>query len=67
MNDAKNVVAELKVKASEQQEELAEKQGKANTALDMISNTMKNANTRKEEMEILKKNTEKENLTLMQR
>ncbi|XP_030763708.1 cytoplasmic dynein 2 heavy chain 1 [Sitophilus oryzae] len=64
---AKELVEELKVKASEQQEKLAEKQSKANAALDMISNTMKGASEHKEEMEDLKKKTEAENAQLMKR
>lgn len=61
------MVTELKKKAAEQQEKLAEKQAKANTALDMISNTMNNANTHKEKMEVLKQQTELENQQLMKR
>lgn len=60
-------MADLKLKAAEQQEKLAEKQSKANAALDMISNTMENANTQKQEMEILKRNTENENEQLSKR
>ncbi|XP_017783105.1 PREDICTED: cytoplasmic dynein 2 heavy chain 1 [Nicrophorus vespilloides] len=67
LNEAKNVVADLKVNAAEQQVKLSEKQGKANKALDMISNTMKNANVHKEEMETLKKQTEAENIQLVKR
>ncbi|KAJ3658130.1 hypothetical protein Zmor_009888 [Zophobas morio] len=67
LNEAANLVARLKQKAAEQQNKLAEKQAKANTALDMISNTMKNANTHKEEMEVLKQQTEDENRQLIVR
>lgn len=67
LTEARNVVSELKKKAAEQQEKLAEKQAKANTALDMISNTMNNANTHKEKMEVLKQQTELENQQLMKR
>ncbi|KAF2899875.1 hypothetical protein ILUMI_06311, partial [Ignelater luminosus] len=67
LTEARNVVAELKLKAAEQQEKLAEKQAKANAALDMISNTMKSANTQKQEMEVLKQHTEKESLQLGKR
>ncbi|KAF5283232.1 hypothetical protein FQA39_LY17379 [Lamprigera yunnana] len=67
LTDARSVVAELKTKAKEQQEQLSQKQEKANTALDMISSTMKNANTQKSEMEILKQQTEKESLHLNKR
>jgi dynein heavy chain 2 len=46
---------------------LAEKQAKANSALQMITETMRNANTHKVEMESLKEQTERENLQLMER
>lgn len=61
------MVAELKVQALKQQEILEEKQSKANAALDMISATMRNANVHKQEMEVLKEKTEKENQQLMKR
>ncbi|RZC33069.1 cytoplasmic dynein 2 heavy chain 1 [Asbolus verrucosus] len=67
LTEAANLVAKLKQKAAEQQNKLAEKQAKANTALDMISNTMKNANSHKEEMEVLKHKTEGENQQLITR
>ncbi|KAJ8984389.1 hypothetical protein NQ317_003537, partial [Molorchus minor] len=67
LTEAENLVKELKQKAAEQQEKLAEKQSKANAALDMISNTMKNANSHKEEMENLKSKTEEENKQLIKR
>ena len=67
LNEAANLVARLKQKAAEQQNKLAEKQAKANTALDMISNTMKNANTHNAEMEVLKQQTEDENRQLIVR
>lgn len=67
MTAAKDLVSELKHKAAEQQEKLAEKQAKANAALDMISNTIKGANAHKEEMEVLKKKTENENVQLVKR
>lgn len=60
-------MAELKIQAMKQQENLAEKQSKANNALDMISATMKNANVHKQEMETLKMKTESENEQLMKR
>ncbi|CAG9831197.1 unnamed protein product [Diabrotica balteata] len=63
----KSLVKELKQDAIEKQEKLAEKQSKANSALDMISNTMKNANVHKEEMEVLKGKTEEENVQLERR
>uniref|UniRef100_A0AAR5P8V3 Dynein heavy chain coiled coil stalk domain-containing protein n=2 Tax=Dendroctonus ponderosae TaxID=77166 RepID=A0AAR5P8V3_DENPD len=67
LTDAKNLVSELKHKAAEQQEKLAEKQSKANSALDMISNTIKGANAHKEEMEVLKQKTETENVQSVKR
>ncbi|CAH1986240.1 unnamed protein product [Acanthoscelides obtectus] len=67
LNEANELVKKLKQEAVEQQVKLEEKQSKANTALDMISNTMKNANTHKEEMEVLKNKTEQENQKLMRR
>lgn len=51
----------LKENAAIQEQKLAEKQAKANAALDMISSTMKNASQHKEEMESLKHKTEEEN------
>lgn len=67
LTDAKNVVAKLKESANEQKKRLAEKQAKANSALDMITTTMENANVHKEKMEDLKQQTEKENKLLMKR
>lgn len=67
LNEAKQIVAELKIQAMKQQESLAEKQSKANSALDMISTTMRNANVHKQEMEMLKQKTEKENEQLLKR
>jgi dynein heavy chain 2 len=57
----------LKSQAAEQEHKLAEKQAKANSALMMITETMRNANTHKVEMEALKDQTERENLLLMER
>nr|XP_022905741.1 cytoplasmic dynein 2 heavy chain 1 [Onthophagus taurus] len=67
LTEARQIVDELKLKASEQQSKLAEKQEMANSALDMISNTMRDANSQKKEMEILKKDTENENVMLQRR
>lgn len=67
LTEARNVVDDLKLKAVEQQAKLEEKQSKANSALDMISHTMKNANTQKQEIEALKSDTERENQQLMKR
>lgn len=55
------------MKAKGQQEKLAEKQEKANAALDMISSTMKSANTQKQEMEVLKHQAEKESRHISKR
>jgi dynein heavy chain 2 len=57
----------VKSQAAEQEHKLAEKQAKANSALMMITETMRNANTHKVEMEALKEQTERENLLLMER
>lgn len=67
LTEAENLVKELRQNATEQQNKLEEKQSKASAALDMISNTMKNANSHKEEMESLKSKTEAENIQLMKR
>lgn len=67
LTEARSVVDDLKLKAEEQQIKLEEKQSKANAALDMISNTMKNANNQKQEMEVLKGDTERENEQLIKR
>lgn len=67
LTESRNLVDELKQKAAEKQNNLEEKQSKANAALDMISHTMKNANTHKEEMEVLKQKTETENQILISR
>lgn len=67
MTEAKQLVSELKQKAAVQEEKLAEKQKKANAALDMISSTMQNANVHKEKMETLKVKREEENHQLLRR
>lgn len=73
LTEAKKVVQALKSEAAVQEQKLAEKQQKANLSLQMITETMKNANTQKSEMETLKEQTElesekhifrQENLTL---
>lgn len=60
MTDARTHVSSLKQEAAEQKEKLADKQAKAAAALDQISETMKNANVHKGEMEKLKEQTVKE-------
>ncbi|XP_068082912.1 cytoplasmic dynein 2 heavy chain 1 [Anabrus simplex] len=67
LTEAREIVAKLKCEAAQQEEQLAEKQGKANAALQMITETMRSANTHKVEMESLKEQTEKENIQLIKR
>ncbi|XP_034239710.1 cytoplasmic dynein 2 heavy chain 1 [Thrips palmi] len=67
LTEAKQLVDKLKSDANIQEELLAEKQAAANNALEMITETMRSANTQKSEMEVLKDNTEKENQILMAR
>lgn len=61
------MVDNLKIEANKQEENLAEKQAKAAKALDLIGETMKNANIHKGKMEKLKEQTASENRTLMER
>lgn len=61
------MVDKLKSEANSQEVLLAEKQAAANNALEMITETMRSANTQKSEMESLKERTEKENKILMAR
>lgn len=65
--DARSVVAKLKSDAGVQEAKLAEKQEKANQALNMISRTMQGANTKKEQMENLRKEFQVKNDFLNQR
>ena len=65
--EAKEVVRKLKSEAAVQEKELAEKQHEANEALQMITDTMKNANKQKVEMEDLKGDTMKEQAALNER
>ena len=60
-------MASLKAEAAEQEVKLAEKQAAANSALEMITATMRSANTHKVEMEALKEHTERENQLLISR
>nr|XP_040568861.1 cytoplasmic dynein 2 heavy chain 1-like [Lepeophtheirus salmonis] len=55
--EAKEVVEKLKEEAAIQEKELAEKQREANEALQMITDTMRNANLQKGEMEDLRVQT----------
>lgn len=59
--EARTVVDQLKQDAATQESKLAEKQSKANAALELITKTMQNASLQKSEMEVLKENMEKEN------
>ena len=61
LNEAKEVVSELKKKAAVQEKKLGEKQGEANKALELITETMRNANDQKVQMESLKDQTIQEN------
>ena len=67
LKEAREIVAKLKKEAAVQEEVLAEKQGEANQALQMITDTMKNANTQKSEMQGLKANTLKEEKSISER
>ena len=67
LKEAREVVAKLKKEAAVQEKVLAEKQGEANQALQMITDTMKNANTQKSEMQGLKANTLKEEKSISER
>lgn len=64
LTEARDVVHKLKAEAAVQEKELAEKQAEANEALQMITDTMKNANTQKGEMENLKSKTLEEEKSL---
>lgn len=59
--EARSIVAQLKQDAAQQQSKLAEKQSKANAALELITKTMQNASSQKSEMEVLKESMQKEN------
>lgn len=65
--DARSIVDKLKSDAGVQEAKLAEKQEKANQALNMISRTMQGANTKKEQMESLRKEFQIKNNALSQR
>jgi dynein heavy chain 2 len=67
LTDARNIVAKLKSDAGVQETKLAEKQEKANQALNMISRTMQGVNTKKEQMESLRKEFQIKNDFLNQR
>ena len=65
--EAREVVKKLKAEAAVQEKELAEKQHEANEALQMITDTMRNANMQKTDMEGLKGDTVKEEKVLNER
>lgn len=67
LSDAYKYVARLKDDAKEKEKALAEKRQLANQALEMISNTMKNANDQKTDMMKLKSKTEENGEILKQR
>ncbi|KAK3100036.1 hypothetical protein FSP39_013759 [Pinctada imbricata] len=67
LNEAKQLVDELKRKAGEQSILLAEKQGEADNALKEITISMQNATDQKNEMEELKKQAAEEDKVLQQR
>lgn len=67
LSDAYKYVAKLKDDAKEKEKALAEKRLLANQALEMISNTMKNANDQKTDMIKLKSKTEENDGILKQR
>ena len=65
--EAREKVKKLKGEAAIQEKELAEKQHEANEALQMITDTMRNANLQKTDMEGLKGDTQKEEKALNER
>lgn len=67
LSDAYKYVAKLKDDAKEKEKALAEKRLLANQALEMISNTMKNANDQKTDMLKLKSKTEENGEILKER
>lgn len=67
LNEAREVVSQLKAEAAEKEAVLAEKQEEANRALQLITDTMKNANDQKVQMETLKDQTLLENKKLGER
>ncbi|XP_053400577.1 cytoplasmic dynein 2 heavy chain 1-like [Mercenaria mercenaria] len=67
LNEAKQLVDELKRKAGEQSVLLAEKQNEADQALSHITESMQNANEQKNEMEVLKQQAAEENKILDKR
>lgn len=67
LNEAREVVTHLKGEAAKKEAVLGEKQGEANKALELITDTMKNANDQKVQMEALKDQTVMENKKIAER
>ena len=67
LNEAKEVVKHLEEEAAKKEVILNEKQGEANKALQLITETMKNANEHKIQMETLKDQTIRENEKIAER
>jgi len=67
LTEARDVVRRLKAEAAKQEKELAEKQHEANEALQAITDTMRNANLQKDEMEDLRGKTLQEERSLKER
>ncbi|OWF37256.1 Cytoplasmic dynein 2 heavy chain 1 [Mizuhopecten yessoensis] len=67
LNEAKQLVDELKRKAAEQSILLAEKQSEADSALREITVSMQNASDQKNEMEVLKQQAAEEDKVLQKR
>ncbi|MPC25130.1 Cytoplasmic dynein 2 heavy chain 1 [Portunus trituberculatus] len=67
LNEARDVVSHLKAEAAKKEVVLAEKQEEANRALQLITDTMKNANDQKVQMEALKEQALTENKKITER
>ncbi|XP_041357041.1 cytoplasmic dynein 2 heavy chain 1-like isoform X2 [Gigantopelta aegis] len=67
LNDAKHLVDELKSKAAQQSQLLADKQSEADSALREITVSMQDATDQRNEMEILKQQAAEENQKLEKR
>ncbi|KAK6637824.1 hypothetical protein RUM44_008246 [Polyplax serrata] len=67
LNQTRIIVDQLKKEAADQKEKLAEKQLEASSALNLIGETMRNANTHKEKMEKLREQAVLESQQLTER
>lgn len=67
LNQTRIIVDKLKKEAASQKEKLAEKQLEASSALNLIGETMRNANTHKEKMEKLREQAVLESKQLTER